>query len=278
MKNFPTLKTLGIIGLSLLFASFMFAAHPYAQESDAEACLGCHEDMGQTFAKEPHSALNNCVACHGNAEKHLDDGGGAGNIMAFGADDATNAKIGMCLNCHAKSNSQFLAGPHGKSAMDCTTCHVIHGAHPKPDLLKTGATKSCLACHEDVYAMFQLNERHRLQEGILGCTSCHNPHESSVRERLGGFKDQTCKQCHQDKGGPFLYEHGASQIEGCSACHEVHGSPNRHMLKNQSGSDLCFSCHTFAPSFHSRFTSATSNCTVCHSTIHGSNLSKIFLK
>ena len=36
MNNFPTLKTLGIIGLSLLFTSFMFAAHPSAQETDAE--------------------------------------------------------------------------------------------------------------------------------------------------------------------------------------------------------------------------------------------------
>jgi predicted CXXCH cytochrome family protein len=85
-------------------------------------------------------------------------------------------------------------------------------------------------------------------------------------------------QCHTDKSGPYLFEHGASRIEGCTACHEVHGSPNRHMLTQQSISDLCFSCHTHAVSWHSRFNSTSTNCTVCHSTIHGSNLSKIFLK
>ena len=96
--------------------------------------------------------------------------------------------------------------------------------------------------------------------------------------RLGGFKDEACIRCHTDKGGPFLFEHGSSRVEGCTICHEPHGSPNRHLLITQSISDLCFSCHTFAPAFHKGFDSRTTNCTSCHSTIHGSNLSRIFIK
>ena len=42
--------------------------------------------------------------------------------------------------------------------------------------------------------------------------------------------------------------------------------------------DYCFSCHGAAPSWHARFDAYSSNCTSCHATIHGSNLSKIFLK
>jgi predicted CXXCH cytochrome family protein len=112
----------------------------------------------------------------------------------------------------------------------------------------------------------------------LECTTCHDQHSPATGQRLGGFKHESCLKCHTDKGGPFLYEHGASRIEGCRACHEVHGSPNKHMLTHQSVSDLCFSCHVMAPSFHARFDSYSTNCTVCHATVHGSNLSKIFLK
>lgn len=112
----------------------------------------------------------------------------------------------------------------------------------------------------------------------MECVTCHNPHEPQSRERLGGFKDLSCLKCHADKGGPYLYEHAASRLEGCTVCHEVHGSPNRHLLKQHNIADLCYSCHTTSPAWHSRFTSTTTNCTSCHATIHGSNLSRLFLK
>lgn len=268
----PLLQTVGFICLVLFVTAFLTAAKPAIQEADAETCAECHEETGKAFHANPHSAMDSCSACHGDAEKHMEEGGGP-NIFAFKADDTANSKTQMCLDCHTKSNSKFMASEHGKAAMDCTTCHSIHSGP-----VKASGTKSCLSCHEDVYSLFQLNERHRLQEGILDCTTCHNPHETATTSRLGGFKDQSCLQCHTDKSGPYLFEHGASQIEGCTVCHEVHGSPNRRMLTMQSISDLCFSCHTHAVSWHSRFNSTDTNCTVCHSTIHGSNLSEIFIK
>lgn len=244
-----------------------------------ETCMECHEDMQKSYELSAHAAtekqdltITGCEACHGPGSDHVDEGGGP-NIFAFKSTDMPLEKSKKCLNCHTRSNPRFMASPHGKASLDCTTCHSVHEENTK-----ASPTKSCYSCHEDVFSEFQLNERHRLQEGILDCASCHNPHEPATRERLGGFKHQSCLKCHTDKGGPYLYEHGASRIEGCSSCHEVHGTPNRHMLTHQSTSDLCFSCHTAAVSWHSRFDSSTTNCTVCHATIHGSNLSKIFLK
>ncbi len=272
----PYLRTIGFLGLVLFAAAFLTAAKPANQDADVETCTACHEDMATTFKANPHSPLKSCAACHGDGETHMDEGGGP-NIFAFKGEDMASEKSQKCITCHSKSNPRFLASPHGKAAMDCTSCHSIH-ANPKPSLLNAGPTKGCLSCHEDIYSQFQLNERHKLQEGVLGCTSCHDPHEPSPRERLGGFKHMSCLQCHTDKGGPFLFEHEASRVEGCTACHEVHGTPNRHLLTHQSTSDLCFSCHTHAVSWHSRFSSTNTNCAVCHSTIHGSNLSKIFLK
>ncbi|MCG2815926.1 MAG: cytochrome c3 family protein [Candidatus Aminicenantes bacterium] len=272
----PLMKAAGIIGISLLFCVLAAASFTAPQESDAAACLECHEGMTGTFKMEAHGGLGNCMACHIGADKHMDEGGGVDNILAFRESDGLKDKVGACLTCHTRETGRYMASPHGKSQMDCTVCHSVHST--KPSLLKTSADKSCSVCHGDVMAQFNLNEKHRLQEGILSCVSCHNPHEPSVRERLGGFKQEACLKCHTDKGGPYLHEHEASRIEGCATCHEVHGSVNRHMLTYQSTADLCFSCHAGAPSWHSRFTSLGSNCTVCHSTIHGSNLSPIFLK
>ena len=275
---FYGLLTVGTIILAVFLSSPTLNAETpaFQEETSASVCAECHDDIAHDIQAQPHAG-NNCIACHGDAEMHMEEGGGP-NIFAFGTEESINDKAARCLNCHSKTTGKYFASSHGKSALDCTTCHIIHQERAKPALLKTSAANNCLTCHQDVFAQFQLNERHRLQEGILSCATCHDPHEPSSMGRLGGFKHESCLKCHTDKGGPFLYEHGASRIEGCTACHEVHGSPNKHMLTHQSVSDLCFSCHSMAPSFHARFDSYSTNCTVCHATVHGSNLSKIFLK
>jgi DmsE family decaheme c-type cytochrome len=275
--KFPILKTLVFAVLAGGLLVLTATAEPAYQDQDFETCADCHEEVVEAFVAMPHAAGGSCTACHGDAEEHLEEGGGP-NIFAFGSEDLPNAKSAMCQSCHAKTNPRYAASPHGKAAMDCTVCHTVHAKTANPAQLRIPDPKNCTQCHEAVMAQFQLNERHRLQEGIMQCSTCHDPHEPSARERLGGFKHEACLKCHTDKGGPFLYEHEASRIEGCTACHEVHGSPNRRMLTHHSIADLCFSCHGAAPSWHSRFDSYSSNCTSCHATIHGSNLSKIYLK
>lgn len=281
MKRITVFTGLAVAGIVLLAVflctpSLNATTKDHPQETGSESCAECHDEMAADIQSQPHMTQG-CVSCHDDPATHLEEGGGP-NIFAFTSDEMPTEKSNKCLTCHAKTTGRYFASPHGKAAMDCTSCHAIHSREPRPALLKTSASKSCSICHQDVYAQFQLNERHRLQEGILSCASCHDPHKPADTGRLGGFKHESCLKCHTDKGGPFLYEHEASRIEGCTACHEVHGSPNKHMLTHQSVSDLCFSCHTMAPSFHSRFDSYSTNCTVCHATVHGSNLSKIFLK
>jgi DmsE family decaheme c-type cytochrome len=240
-----------------------------------DVCAECHEDVVKGFQGSLHCTVKtDCTACHGDAAKHLASGE-AGTIFAYKATDTALQKSKQCLNCHKNTTAHYMSSAHAKAAMDCTQCHSIHKeGHDKP-MMKS---KLCMGCHEDIAAQFKLNERHRLGEGILECTSCHDVHGPAVRERLGGFKQEACLKCHTDKGGPFIYEHEGGKIEGCTACHDVHGSPNRHMLNHQNAAELCFSCHTFAPSWHARFTTGEANCVTCHSTIHGSNLSNIFLK
>jgi DmsE family decaheme c-type cytochrome len=194
-----------------------------------------------------------------------------------------------CLACHGDTHPGFQRSNHARAGMACQDCHAIHGESHGWALIKAQnggvqrpmenvgtASQLCQSCHGEVFAQFDFNERHRLREGILECTSCHDPHEAANRMQLGGFKQSACAECHTDKEGPFIFEHGASRVEGCVACHSPHGSPNRHQLKFQRVAELCFSCHAQVPGFHSRFTLDTV-CTNCHSSIHGSNFDAAFL-
>jgi len=273
-----SLHWLGVLALVLASVGLLTAAQPAGQEKDAETCGTCHEEIVKAFALKPHAQIGDksCTSCHGSADKHV-EGEGKGGIIGFRSTDSPQDKSAKCLACHSKDNPQYAVSPHAKAALDCTACHSAHG-DTGPALLRTGVNKNCSSCHQDVFAQFQTNERHRLQEGVMTCTTCHDPHEPATRTRLAGFKQEECIRCHTDKGGPFLYEHEASRVEGCTVCHEVHGSNNRHMLTHQSTADLCFSCHSAAPSWHGYFSSQDTNCVTCHATIHGSNLSKRFLK
>jgi len=289
--------------LAVVLAGFLLVsarAQSPAPGVDAE-CAACHEDRVNEFANDPHvsigprglarkaGAAGSCTACHGDATAHLEAGGGRGNIFAFHDADPPLERMRRCEACHAQvDHVRFRSSPHAQNGIACTACHQVHGqrefrtAGVPPDGVGQfnevgAASRNCQQCHTDVFAEFRFPEHHRLREGILECSSCHDPHGPSLRLQLGGIKQQQCAQCHSDKEGPWVFEHGGQRVEGCTACHAPHGSPNRHMLTFQKVANLCYSCHDAVPAFHSRFNENTM-CTNCHSQIHGSNLDPWFLK
>lgn len=298
----------GVLAVGLLALVAVGPAPAAAQEAeavDASICAACHDDQVTAFESNPHSILDDpewegygtgasgsCVSCHAGAATHVEEGGGEGNIFAFGEDSTARARTEACMQCHGDVHPRFFNSEHAKAGVSCVECHSVHHEEnvPPVDLLRAGPmvaadpadeldrrSQVCAECHEDVITQFQFNERHRLNENILSCVSCHDPHAPEPRARLAGFKQETCLECHTDKGGPFIFEHAASRVEGCVACHDPHGSPNRHLLEFQRTAELCFSCHAAVPGFHARFTLDTV-CTNCHSTIHGSNFDPFFLK
>jgi hypothetical protein len=245
-----------------------------------EACGKCHRGRLATIDRSPHGALDregfakrtgaasSCSACHGAVDEEHTLAGvlsefarsqGCQAVFAFTEAESPAVKAQRCLTCHTAERPLFPQGRHALSGMDCTSCHDICSEQASGrwalqraltqygsavDL--TVASTTCWECHGDIMAEFELNERHRLQEGILECTSCHDPHRPEAREHLGGFKQQQ-------------------------------GSPNRHLLNFQAVAELCFSCHDAVPGFHARFTLET-QCTNCHSSIHGSFLDPYFLR
>lgn len=286
---------------------FMIALGPAAAKGIAgamEVCGDCHDEVVEALAKTPHSTLDSegwklpegadvaCTACHGDASAHLDAGGGEGTIYNFegGLPSDVTAR---CMTCHGDAHPRFAATPHAQAGLTCTSCHGIHSGSSSSSMLVSQSAAAglagldansslCYDCHAEVVTQFEFNERHRLQEGILQCTTCHNPHDPPTRARLGGFKQEMCLECHTDKRGPFIFEHGSVRVEGCAACHDVHGSPNRHQLKHQNVAELCYSCHVVVASFHVRSDELRfdldANCTNCHAAIHGSNFDLYFLR
>ena len=111
---------------------------------------------------------------------------------------------------------------------------------------------------------------------------------STSQEVTRASTSETCYTCHQDKRGPFLWEHEPVR-ENCSGCHDPHGSHHDYMLTTRSPL-LCQRCHiaTRHPtSLYDATQAGVANnrlfnkgCANCHNTIHGSNhpSGKMFLR
>ena len=150
----------------------------------------------------------------------------------------------------------------------------------------------CLTCHNEMKAQFTQPFHHRVLEGAMKCSDCHNPHGGfeAKQARLNTGADAACMKCHADKQGPFVFEHAPSKVEGCAICHTPHGASNPKMLKRNNVNQLCLECHSNvalkvgeidapgAPSFHNQATVRYQNCTTCHSKIHGSNVNSVFFR
>jgi DmsE family decaheme c-type cytochrome len=116
----------------------------------------------------------------------------------------------------------------------------------------------------------------------MSCSDCHNPHGAPGPVLLSeNTINDTCYQCHEDKRGPFLWEHQPVR-EDCTLCHTPHGATQPRMLIARMPY-LCNMCHS--ENFHpSTLRSGTGvpprgasdnllarSCINCHSQVHGSN-------
>jgi DmsE family decaheme c-type cytochrome len=124
-----------------------------------------------------------------------------------------------------------------------------------------------------------------VEEGLMTCSDCHDPHGTFEEKNLrsSSQQDAVCTKCHSETAGPFVYEHDVVKTEGCTACHFPHGSPNPRLLNRANVNTLCMQCHSPSPNFTTAPIPTFHNqavqyqaCTICHTSIHGSNTSSIF--
>ncbi|HEV2616148.1 MAG TPA: DmsE family decaheme c-type cytochrome [Candidatus Acidoferrales bacterium] len=276
------------------------SANSQAKASDyagSEACKACHADEYKAWENSPHwnTTLNKkegpshqgCEACHGGAAVHVADPTDVSKLFLF--TKATTKEINeRCLVCHASGTEhmQAIDSLHTKNDVSCTSCHSIHHSGGKQFLLVKAQPELCYSCHLQQKPQFQMPFHHRVNEGLVQCTDCHNPHGTGQPHqlRVSTAQDAVCFKCHADKQGPFVFEHEVVKVEGCKACHSPHGSPNPHLLKVSNINMLCLQCHTTsfanapgAPSFHNQAAQFQA-CTLCHTQIHGSNFDRTFFK
>ncbi len=263
-----------------------------------------------------------CESCHGPGKAHVEGGGDKTKIRTF-RNESAKQKSEACLACHAgrEEHNNFRRGEHWRNDVACTDCHSPHitstlaekasgpsvdrrdvpsslqpvgpfSAHvtdlAPPKMLINTEPQLCMKCHNETKAQFTQPFHHRVLEGTMKCSDCHNPHGGFElkQARLAVGADASCLKCHADKQGPFVFEHAPLKIEGCTACHTPHGATNPKMLKRSSVNQLCLECHTNTqeigapntPSFHNLATTRFQNCTTCHAKIHGSNTHKFYFR
>lgn len=273
-----------------LFASGRLAAQ------DAAGCLDCHsadDSSIHALFNSAHSDLNGggsaaCTACHGASTKHDSRGKKAPPDISFGPrwpSDLETANA-SCQGCHEKGTALLWAGSaHQEENIGCQDCHTSHQKQD-PALDNIESEKLCLNCHTQVRAELRLPSHHPIAEGKTTCSDCHNPHGGLGDGALHQVSvNDNCLSCHQEKRGPFLWEHPPA-AEDCALCHRPHGSVNDRLLTAR-GPALCQQCHAaaFHPSVPYGGDSVAGgvasgrasqnvlgkNCLNCHSQPHGSN-------
>jgi DmsE family decaheme c-type cytochrome len=278
-----------------------------AEYVGSEMCQVCHEDIYKAFQKNPHRVVEGdkkrgfenraCESCHGPASKHVESVSAA-DIRRPGKLPPAEADR-ICLTCHQNQPTHVgrINGSHAKNQVSCVTCHAIHKNGPEGLVARTPAAinQQCAGCHTSIWASFQKPYKHRLPEGAMSCVDCHNPHGTFQPHMVQASRSNEpgCYNCHGDKAGPFVFPHAPVQLEGCTACHQPHGSANPRMLTRHEVRFVCLECHanlplptpaasgalgTIPPAFHDLRNPRFQNCNLCHQKIHGSYVSRDFLR
>ncbi len=300
-----------------LFAAALWGADSKTPPKEGfvgnQPCRTCHPDIATNFFRNPHykSTVNDsldphqkgCEGCHGPAKEHVEARGDKSKIFAFSQKQARQI-VDRCLTCHSNtlSRANIRRSEHTRADVVCTNCHSIHKSPTPKALLAKRQMDLCYSCHQNVRAQFNMPFKHRVNEGFMTCSDCHNPHGTNAptwraagRPRMvdqGLNNEQPCLKCHTDKRGPFAFEHAAVRVDGCETCHIPHGSANARLLKRPTTFPLCLECHNGTPGFglntadgvprqsssHNMADPRYQNCTSCHVRIHGSNVDARFLR
>jgi DmsE family decaheme c-type cytochrome len=263
------------------------ATSPTATYVGDDKCNVCHEPQKAGYANSLHARAGNsrapaakhgCETCHGPGSEHADDpvNKKLTDIKKLASPDV-NA---ICTTCHTRGEHTMWDGSkHEARGLNCTTCHSIHSPQSKTAQLKAPTeAQVCATCHRGVVAKLDRVAHMPVSEGVMTCSSCHNPHGSTNVRLLktGESVNELCTTCHADKRGPFLWEH-APVRQGCTTCHDPHGSQNDSMLVSKQPL-LCQRCHISSRHPSTLYDSTqlakpqleNRGCVNCHIQIHGS--------
>ena len=317
LKHIPMM----LIPFLLLFAGSLSQAQTSGQTNKAvsnsnpaeqeyvgpDTCSTCHEDISKGLQATRHwnnvlktkgkVEAHSCESCHGPGAEHVNSGGDKTKIFVF-KDQAPEVISKRCLSCHGlkAEHANFERSAHATNGVSCISCHSPHFAKEQRRLLVEKQPQLCYSCHTEQKADFSKPFRHRVNEGLLKCTDCHNVHGSPMPRsvRVAEEQDAVCFKCHRNLQGPWVFEHAPMKTQGCSSCHQPHGSVNPRLLMVNQVNLLCLQCHTPTATPNTRAHDSIAPgtpagpvhdqsakfqaCTICHVFIHGSNADETFMK
>ncbi|MGO9637564.1 MAG: DmsE family decaheme c-type cytochrome, partial [Terracidiphilus sp.] len=202
-------------------------ATPPSAYVGSNACKTCHADVWLNFYRNPHfksvasgkepPERTGCEGCHGPGQAHVAARGGKATIPRAFSLLSPKQALEACLTCHESNfdKANIQRSEHTQHDVACTSCHSIHHAATPQRLLAKKQNELCYSCHAGIRGQFEMPSKHRVNEGFMQCSDCHNPHGSfaatwgmgqrshMVEQALDN--ESPCLKCHVDKRGPFVY-------------------------------------------------------------------------
>jgi predicted CXXCH cytochrome family protein len=159
-----------------------------------------------------------CERCHGPGERHVHSG--RAEDIVNPARLSPTRQLDVCAQCH---ESDHLALREGKTDF---------GYRPGEDLASTQVSWVAQPPEADRFMLLAHPERliasacFQRSGGALRCTSCHDPHVSSIDEPASWW-DSKCNTCHATH--PCTEDRALRQAQGdhCVACHMRKGPTSR---------------------------------------------------
>jgi predicted CXXCH cytochrome family protein len=243
----------------------------YVGKNNTLACLSCHQmheaRTERHILADTLEGSRLCLRCHPDQSVVLETGHDLRknnpeipNLMG-----RTPVTDGPCSACHGAHQEALAAYPQPDDPQgDCRTCHAegrgagyaTFESNDHPYRL----TSNDIPAGVDMPLFEPLKEK--TGGRVLGCQSCHQPHDNEHDWFLQQKHDALCSQCHSEHaeslagahdftGHPGLKnadDYTAAEVGECGFCHTMHDAYGpvlwaANKTEAELPSDLCRSCH-----------------------------------
>jgi predicted CXXCH cytochrome family protein len=264
------------VGSALIWA-LLFAAPVFAQQTATPAplpdgvvyCLNCHSDKdlaitltdgssmslfvdAADLARSVHASQLICTDCHAKYDQDHPSGATFPTRREY-----TVSSYELCKKCHFDTYTRTLESVHYdllkagvETAPICTDCHGAHNI-PNPHSKRAMMSRSCAACHTDVYQIYAESVHGRAlveddNPDVPACADCHTHHQvqqPGTRFRLSS--PEVCIRCHGNE--ELMKKYGISTTVAQTYLADFHGvtaSLSRNLSEEaQQVVVTCSDCH-----------------------------------